>query len=831
MYSDGSDYEPDFTNPSSDKSYFDSMLRSSDGKDDRSPPKPRKYTEKDLNPTQRDPRCDADWPLACYWPVFVSNFKCKGNRNDWHLEVSDYFAYKGLLARMVHFRDMSDDVFKQCQRYTFLPDMLVYFTSQQDAMDAIRLCNRENYYGHRLNVVSGREADNFDNERSFRIKLLSNKSVLKTEQLFETKFARYNKVDCVFLHAVKEFVLQFANKNEMVSAACNVVNMIVVPLTGRVSKQRYLESDLKQELLDKIKSNDEFMEMKPRKEVLQALLDRKTVDVDVSWQGHSRPVPGRRYSKQLKETAKYFKRIRQQRKEDIRRGLQEYYVTPESEWFLRILGVDPAIRDQINSKNRQRGKFKFNYKNNFSACSDALNDVFSQTRRLEGLTPIFARNAFEDLSISLFLAFIFSLDIPSSASAGDSSGGLKTLTCNSDEEPDFTDGQSCNQPANGDDSEDDQLERVPLGRCYKPEDLYPTVAASYVPTWPLDLYHPVYVGNFKVLSWDENNWYEQVSTYFAYKGLLTRMVYFHQSESDPFFEFQKTNQLIDMLVYFTSQKDASMAISLCHRDSYYGHKLNVLSGRKPQYFQPPISVRFEHNSYKMHHMSESFVEQALACFGDVRYIMKDSLQGTMVEFGSKRAMLAAVASQSMYKPVQVKPSVMKQRFIEEDVKSEIDEVLKSNPSFMEMKPRRIILQYLYEGIRPLVDTTWMNHDVPKRSKFEAEFRKKKSERTRFLIRRLQKRRKNKRAGNNPEPDEKTSNTDEPKPTPQAQPARNPPENQKSMKQARAETLEAVNSFLQRHGAPPMSRDTVNRLKDQSRAAIRRNRQRPRGKNF
>ncbi|XP_058451993.1 uncharacterized protein LOC131430798 [Malaya genurostris] len=280
-----------------------------------------------------------------------------------------------------------------------------------------------------------------------------------------------------------------------------------------------------------------------------------------------------------------------------------------------------------------------------------------------------------------------------------------------EEEPDFTNGNYTMELCT-DVSIDDDC--VPLDKCYKPDDLYPKARnPDYIPSWPLELYHPIYVGNFKILAWDQHVWYKQVSEYFAYKGLLTRMVYFPQLSGDPFVRFQEANRLIDMLVYFASPGNARKAIECCHGDSYYGHKLNVLSGRRPLYFDSLRSVKICLPDKITNCDSETFIENALSEFGKVVYVMKCSVQKAFVEFSTKKSMLNAIAKQTSYTPVRIKKKqVMKQRIIEFEAMKHIMSIMKIYPLFMEMKPEPETLQYLIEGKRPLIDMSWKNHDVP-----------------------------------------------------------------------------------------------------------------------
>lgn len=68
-------------------------------------------------------------------------------------------------------------------------------------------------------------------------------------------------------------------------------------------------------------------------------------------------------------------------------------------------------------------------------------------------------------------------------------------------------------------------------KTYRREDLYPTeLDPVCYPAWTLSAYWPVYVSNFQLISFDEVERNVQVATYFASKGLLSRMIYVREGE-------------------------------------------------------------------------------------------------------------------------------------------------------------------------------------------------------------------------------------------------------------------------------------------------------------
>ncbi|XP_065088542.1 uncharacterized protein LOC135710014 [Ochlerotatus camptorhynchus] len=363
---------------------------------------------------------------------------------------------------------------------------------------------------------------------------------------------------------------------------------------------------------------------------------------------------------------------------------------------------------------------------------------------------------------------------------------------NSDEEPDFTHvdlTKRCNEPEAADTEECDRLPRK-----YAPDDLLSEETdPSCKANWFLAAYWPVYVGNFKVDKWVEDTWYEQVSNYFAYNGLLTRMIYIHHQPNDKAFsKYQRQCMLIDMLVYFTSKADADRAIATCHRDPYFGYKLIVLPGRDPIYFNKERCVRFAAlgDSCKFTPL-ETVMENALSRHGPVTFAGRYPNEIIILEFVSIQAMVAAVASQFRWKPSPLKQEFMKQRFIEEDVKLDIEWAKESNPTFMDMQPKPSVLVHLFEGVRPNVSPLWKGHETYVKAPVLLKLRKETNKRMRMLAfnkkYKIQKPKK-------PETEIVTRD-----------PALPPP---KTRRQNEADNMKSINWFLRYYGAAPISRATV-----------------------
>lgn len=254
------------------------------------------------------------------------------------------------------------------------------------------------------------------------------------------------------------------------------------------------------------------------------------------------------------------------------------------------------------------------------------------------------------------------------------------------------------------------------------------------PKWPLANYWPVYLSNFMVKKWDETTWYDQVSDYFAYHGFETRMIYFHTLDTD-YLRVQKKNCLIEALVYFGSEEECERAIATCHRKQHYGHRLNVLPGRTPEYLDNERAVRFVQKKCQK---SESFLELFLIPFGKVELAIRHSEGNILVQFKSKEDMIKALPSQTHWKPLQLKGPVRIQRYLEAEVKMGIKWVIESQGErFIERRPRPRMLQYFEDGIHPIAENTWSRLSIPKISK--AMYHEKKAAKTK--LRQLAKRKR------------------------------------------------------------------------------------------
>ncbi|XP_055607196.1 uncharacterized protein LOC129754955 [Uranotaenia lowii] len=198
----------------------------------------RIYTLEDFTPTEVDPRCSPDWPLATYWPVYVGNFKIFKKCNNDRIcatEVHVYFASKGLPSFMV-FR-LKDDFYEKYQLSVGLFDMLVYFCNQEDANRAIKWCNRDVYKGHRLNVFDGRTESYFPLQNSWRVEYFRKKNSIMTETKLENIINNYGQLKCITKHEQDGFLINLEHTSEKFLSDFK----FKVPIFERISKQRFVE--------------------------------------------------------------------------------------------------------------------------------------------------------------------------------------------------------------------------------------------------------------------------------------------------------------------------------------------------------------------------------------------------------------------------------------------------------------------------------------------------------------------------------------------------------------------------------------------------------------
>ncbi|XP_065088545.1 uncharacterized protein LOC135710016 [Ochlerotatus camptorhynchus] len=220
-----------------------------------------RYTMDDMTPIIRDPRCNSNTDLACFWPVYVGNFK--------DTSVSQYFASRGLYVRWWYHR--KDEYYREFQCKAQIFDMLVYFVSERDAKLAIERCHRDTHRGYTLNVFPGREPVYFKEDRSVYAEKMKSGRIF-SEQFFEkhAKFICKVKVNCVVKFDMKHGALEFERPEDVLKAQKKERMWKYAPITWKLQKQRFLENDVLNQIEAflvenpdtlKVKRNDKYMKL------------------------------------------------------------------------------------------------------------------------------------------------------------------------------------------------------------------------------------------------------------------------------------------------------------------------------------------------------------------------------------------------------------------------------------------------------------------------------------------------------------------------------------------------------------------------------------------
>uniref|UniRef100_A0A1Q3G1T9 Uncharacterized protein n=1 Tax=Culex tarsalis TaxID=7177 RepID=A0A1Q3G1T9_CULTA len=276
--------EPDFTVRGSHE--WDRELRPDERRETLFTPARFRYQ----NQPVKDPtvvRDDPEWPLASYWPVYVSNFMVNNwiEESDdyslkyWYTQVSDFFAYKGFQTRMIYFH-LLDTEYLRVQKKNSLIEALVYFGSEEEAERAIATCHRCQYFGHWLNVFPGRTPEHFCNERAVR---LVKKSGQVAESFLENCLNPFGKVELIIRHAEGNILVQFETKEDMLKALPSQNTWKPILLNGPVRIQRFLESDVKMGIKWASESQEGFLDQRPRSKVLQYFEDGIHPIVENTW--------------------------------------------------------------------------------------------------------------------------------------------------------------------------------------------------------------------------------------------------------------------------------------------------------------------------------------------------------------------------------------------------------------------------------------------------------------------------------------------------------------------------------------------------------------------
>ncbi|XP_055544732.1 uncharacterized protein LOC129729883 [Wyeomyia smithii] len=230
---------------------------------------------------ESDPRCAEDWPLAKYWPVYVSNFRVFSKHEEICVQaVHEYFACKGIPSFMV-FR-LKNKFYKKYLKFVGFTDMLVYFCCQKNARKAVEMCHRDLYYGYRLNVYRGRNRTFFsvDNTWFFKGKTYADK--FATENTTEKYCSRFDEVTAVSKYVFQGVYVEFRTPNlprETLQNDRFEVNFI----SNRIMKQRFIEPDVREQITRALKDR-RFMKCRPSRQVLLSLMEGSIPDVCRKWQ-------------------------------------------------------------------------------------------------------------------------------------------------------------------------------------------------------------------------------------------------------------------------------------------------------------------------------------------------------------------------------------------------------------------------------------------------------------------------------------------------------------------------------------------------------------------
>ncbi|KAL9696937.1 hypothetical protein quinque_000378 [Culex quinquefasciatus] len=666
-----------------------------------------------LNPPAKDPLVDPDWPLAAFWPAYLSNFMVNNwidqwnALKHWYAQVSDFFAYKGFQTRMIYFHTLDSD-YLQLQKKNMLIEALVYFGSEEEAERAIATCHRCRYFGHWLNVLPGRTPEYFCNELSVR---LVKGPAPTSESHLEHSLRPFAKVKLAIRHSIGNILVQFSSKEGMLKALASQANWKPIQLMEPVRIQRFLESDVKMGIQWEMEKQPDFLTQRPRRKIWQYFEDGIQPIVDNTWT--------------IDDTPKQSKCLKLEKK-------------------LKKQKIKAASKRRLMKQNFQKYMKTEEYKNMSQAEKNALCE---ETYRTYGFNPLETkgpskaqtprqRKASVLKSVNWFLKQSGKPTLTKADQLKKRSERDKRLQMAKDGDRRWTERSEmfCGSPQELDCIEPDFTvsgakgwgRRLALAAdgLFVPTDNFvrdPARADPLVtdPKWPLATFWPVYLSNFLVDEWDERFWYDPVSDFFAHHGLETRMIYFHTLDAE-FLEVQRNCSLIDALVYFSSEEEAKMAMAMCHRSLYYGHKLNVLPGRSPVYFCNERSARLVRHDVEASQRPETSLENVLTPFGRVEFTTRQSEHTILMEFTNTDCLVQALSSQNTWKPVQMSGQIQKQRFVEADVKNGLIWAVESQEGFLQQRPRPEVAKYFDDGIRPVVETCWRPRQLPRLSREKQE---------------------------------------------------------------------------------------------------------------
>uniref|UniRef100_A0A1Q3EWZ5 Uncharacterized protein n=1 Tax=Culex tarsalis TaxID=7177 RepID=A0A1Q3EWZ5_CULTA len=213
------------------------------------PPRNPKYSAVDLWPPGS--KGNVDFPPAAFFPVYLGNFLCQ-QQGELVSRVQQYFAAKGLLARMVFVRSAQNDAFRNYQDRTKLYDCLVYFTRELDALDAVKYLHRDKYHGHRLNIFPGRERLYFESDKTVDVRQLPGVTENASTESFEDKLVKITaeRVVCCARNSPQRVLVEFGDHEKMMQAVeiANQDKLYLARIPTDVWKQRFIEQDVEGEI-------------------------------------------------------------------------------------------------------------------------------------------------------------------------------------------------------------------------------------------------------------------------------------------------------------------------------------------------------------------------------------------------------------------------------------------------------------------------------------------------------------------------------------------------------------------------------------------------------
>uniref|UniRef100_A0A1Q3EY55 Uncharacterized protein n=2 Tax=Culex tarsalis TaxID=7177 RepID=A0A1Q3EY55_CULTA len=717
--------------------------------EEREPIPAPSFTEADLYPTTTtdpDPECsDPEWPLARYWPVYVSNFRLDDLEEERrNAQVASFFAAKGLLTRMIFIREPEDcHYYRAFQRMALLLDMLVYFTRAEDAVRAIRLCHRSTYHGHRLNVWPGRKPVFFDRTRSIGFATAKNfcaeKSETAIELMFQGKLGPC--VETVARFNLSDVVVEFLNE-ELMKAGIRTARWFPKELTEPARKQRFLEQDVEAELLTMIADKPGFMDTVPPKDILGPLLEGKIPAVDKAWENvaQPRPLPEStvgKYRQRREHRVASLKRNHERKRREGFNVLLDGAPQAKKQTTVkqvralvqqevdRLLGEGPSAEDRFRhsmlAKNHKYCNLRLRLLNGLKQSTSTpwtnINEMFYEMLAMEEKLMDLLPQAEEYLG-----CLRLEIGLTKAVLVADECLPFPKLPSLSSWEQSFEDesppGDNRTIPEN-----------VLAVRPYSEADFNPSQVDPSCddPEWPLASFWPVYVDNFRINTLETEQRNDQIREYFAAKGLLATIVFVN--ESSHFYKwFQRKFMLLDMLVYFTSREDAQKAIELCHRDSYYGHYLNVFPGREPVLFDVERSgftkVNYHEKCKRADHPTEpstTYIEENVleALPKDVTCVTRSTEARVHFEFAKSdllSAVLPRIAVEFDAKSGQLKQPLRKQRFLELDMKNKLTDKLRNDPAFLRQRPSPDVLRALFVGTVPgaMLNWNWFGWNEPRK---------------------------------------------------------------------------------------------------------------------